>query len=418
MNLETQIQPPDSFINIQIISFNTMVVQKMFKYRIYPSKKQKIKLINQFKICKEIYNTLLDLNKKLWTTKKFDFDNLVKDIKTTCPEYYFQAHSQVLQNVSDRLSKAFDNFFNRIKLQKTGIKIKAGYPRFKSRIQSITYPQSGFKFINERRLYASKIGNIPIILHRTPKGKVKTMTIKVNKSNQWFIVFSCEIDVPKIKHHSKKKVGIDVGIESFATLSDGEFIENPRFLIKSEKRLKLLNRRFSRKKKGSKNRKKFNFVLNKQYLKISNQRIDFLHKLSNTFANKYSSIAVEDLQIKNMVKNHNLAKHINDASWGYFIQMLSYKAIKSGGELIKVNPRNTSRICSKCGTKVDMPLSKRKFQCPKCFLVLHRDLNSSINIYDRAGLVQISTPVETPPLSSNSGKVSGVIEAGTISEIV
>ena len=183
---------------------------QMFKYRIYPSGKQKERLLNQFKICKEVYNTLLGLNKKLLVNKKFDLNSLVKDIKTTCPKYYYQANAQVLQNVSDRLSKAFDNFFNRVKLRKKGIKIKSGYPRFKSRIKSITYPQAfnskgrrnGFWFINNRRLYASKIGNVPIVLHRIPRGKIKTLTIKQNKAMQWFACFSCELPDTIVKHPS------------------------------------------------------------------------------------------------------------------------------------------------------------------------------------------------------------------------
>ena len=225
----------------------------MYKYRLYPSRKQKVRLLNQFKICKEIYNELLGLNKKLWTTKKFDFNGLVKDIKTTCPEHYSKTHSQVLQNISDRLSKAFDNFFRRLEERKKGKKIKAGFPRFKSRIQSITYPQSGFKFVNQRRLYCSKIGNIPIVLHRVPKGKIKTLTVKVNRAGQWFAVFSSEVESPPAIEHPYKdrSVGVDVGLTNFATLTNGTSIPNPRNLVKGEKRLKRLQRQLSRKKKGS-----------------------------------------------------------------------------------------------------------------------------------------------------------------------
>ncbi len=393
-----------------------MVVQQMFKYRIYPSSKQKIRLLNQFKICKEIYNTLLGLNKKLLVNKKFDFDSLVKDIKTTCPEHYTQAHSQVLQNVSDRLSKAFDNFFNRIKLRKKGVKIKAGYPRFKSRINSITFPQSGFKFASDKRLYCSKIGNVHIVLHRVPKGKIKTLTIKVNKANQWFACFSCELPDNIVKHTSKEKIGIDVGIESFATLSKGEQIANPRFLIKSEKKLKLLHRRLSKKKKGSKNRNKARFRLAKQHIKVANQRTDFLHKLSHRITNTYSFIAVEDLIIKNMVKNRYLAKSISDASWNSFINMLSYKAVTCGGQLVKVNPRNTSKTCSTCGTIINLPLSKRKFKCPSCGFVCHRDLNASINILKIGQDLPESTPVDDCVRPSISKAV--VCESGTICDTV
>jgi len=389
---------------------------RMYKYRIYPSEKQEARLLNQFKICKEIYNTLLDLNKKLLTTRKFDFNSLVKDIKITCPEHYTKAHSQVLQNVSDRLSKSFDSFFNRIKLRKKGIKIKAGYPRFKSRIQSITYPQNGFKFKSNIRLYASKIGNIPIILHRVFRGKIKTMTIKVNKAGQWFVVFSCEIKAKKVVHKSKEKVGIDVGIENFLTDDNGKSISNPRFYVHAEKKLARLQRVHSRRKKRSRNREKARIKVARQHLKVVNQRWDFLHKLSNHMTLRYGIIAGEYLNIKNMVRNHCLAKHISDVAWGRFYQMLTYKAVTSGCRLIK-NPktRGSSKRCSNCGTKVDMPLSERKFRCPSCSVVLHRDHNAALNhIKDTVGLTEISTPVETPPLLSRFRKASGVVEAGTI----
>lgn len=358
----------------------------MYKFRIYPSKKQRVRIINQFKICKEIYNTLLDLNKKLWISKKFDFNSLIMDIKATCPEYYSQTHSQVLQNVSDRLSKAFDNFFRRVKESAK----EKGFPRFKSRINSITFPQSGFKILSDKRLKLSKIGSLPIILHRIPKGKIKTMTIKVNKANQWFAIFSCEVEPLQVNHPSAEKIGIDVGLESFATLSNGESVTNPRYLVKSEKRIKLLQRRLSRKVKGSANRRKSRFRLAKQHLKVSNIRADFLHKLSRKIVKSFSFIAVEDLQIKNMVKNHALAKSISDASWSCFMQMLEYKAVTSGSNFVKVNPRDTSKTCSKCGNIQEMPLAIREFLCLKCGFACHRDLNSAYNILVRADCPELN----------------------------
>ncbi len=348
---------------------------RMYKYRLYPSRKQKERIINSFKVCKAAYNELLALNKDSYqfgdvTLGKFDYNKYLTG-------KYREVHSQVLQNVSDRTHKAFQNFFRRVKDKSCK---KKGFPRFKSRINSMTYPQSGFKFVTERRLYASKIGNIPIVLHRIPKGKIKTLTIKVNRAGQWFAIFSCEIEALPIKHSSTKKIGLDVGLESFATLSNGSVIENPRFLIKSEKKLKRLQRRLSKKKKGSINRRKARYRLARQYLKVINQRTDFLHKLSHKLTKSYSFIAVEDLNIKNMIKNHWLAKSITDASWNSFVQMLSYKAITCGGQLVKINPKNTSKTCSECGTVTEMPLSKREFLCPSCGFVCHRDLNASINI--------------------------------------
>jgi putative transposase len=259
----------------------------------------------------------------------------------------------------------------------------------------------------------SKIGNIPIILHRIPKGKIKTLTIKQNNAGQWFAVFSCEIDVPAVKHQSIEKIGIDVGLENFATLSNGDVVANPGHISKSEKRLKLLQRRLSRKVKGSANRRKARFRLAKQHIKVVNQRSDFLHKLSHRLTKTYSFIAVEDLNIRGMVRNHHLAKYITDASWNTFIRNLEYKAVTSGSELVKINPRNTSKTCSNCGTIIEMPLNKREFHCPSCGLSCHRDLNASINILkvgtDCAELNACGDSTST----TEQSVASGTVEAGT-----
>ncbi|MBI1972581.1 transposase [Candidatus Woesearchaeota archaeon] len=387
-----------------------MVIQQMFKYRIYPSSKQKVSIINNFKVCKSAYNNLLAISQDAYkfgkvSLTKFDYDSITKG-------YSSEVHSQVLQNVSDRVHKAFQNFFRRVKEHAK----EKGFPRYKSRVMSITYPQSGFKFINNKHVQVSKIGNLPIILHRIPKGKIKTLTIKQNKAGQWFAVFSCELpDNSAIHPNPESKVGIDVGLENFATLSNGETIANPRFLVKAEHKLKRLQRQVSRKVKGSNNRRKARFELARQYLKVSNIRADWLHKLSRSLTLKYGIIAGENLNIKGMVQNHHLAKSISDASWGMFMDMLSYKAVASGGQFLE-NPktRGSSQRCSGCGAIVDMPLSKRYFSCPNCSLSLHRDHNSAVNhIKDTAGLAGIHTPVDIEPLPSSDGKASSVVEAGT-----
>lgn len=346
----------------------------MYNFRLYPSGIQKQRIINSLKTCKQIYNDQLNISKQVYaeckqTMSGFDFNKYLKG--------KYKIHSQVQQNVSDRVNKAFANFFRRVKDPKCKQK---GFPRFKSRVNSITFPQSGFKLLSDKRLQLSKIGNVPIVLHRIPKGKIKTLTIKQNKIGQWFAIFACELPDKQIVHPSKAKIGIDVGLESFAMLSNGESISNPRYLIQSEKQLIKLQRRLSRKKKGSTNRRKAKFRLAKMHIKIANQRIDFLHKLSHTITQKYSFIASEDLKVTEMIKDSWLAKSISDVSWNKFIQMLSYKAVTSGGQFIKVNPRNTSKTCSKCGTIKKMPLSQREFKCSNCGFVCHRDLNAALNI--------------------------------------
>lgn len=385
---------------------HTNMEVRTFKYRIYPSKKQQHRLVNFFKICKTIYNELIELNKSSYESEKkslskFDFNNHLSG-------KYSQIHSQVRQNVSDRVHKAFQNFFRKVKDPSCK---KKGFPRFKSRVRSITYPQSGFKFVSDKKLYTSKIGNIPIVLHRVPKGVCKTMTIKQNYANQWFALFSCEIDYPEKTHISNEEVGIDVGISKYATLSNGNVTENPRHILKSKRKLKLLHRRLSRKKKGSNNRNKARFRLAKGYVNITNQREDFLHKLSRNIVNDYSFIAIEDLEIRSMVTNHHLARSINDASWNTFFQFLEYKAITSGSKIVKVNPSGTTQICSKCGNEVKKTLSVRIHECSFCGLSIDRDLNAAKNILSTAGHVESYACEDHVRPSFEEAEI---VEAGTI----
>jgi putative transposase len=199
----------------------------------------------------------------------------------------------------------------------------------------------------------------------------------------------CEIPDVQIVNNNPD-IGIDIGLKELAVLSNGVKISNPKFLINSEKRLKLLHRRHSKKKKGSKNRFKSKFRLAKQYLKVSNQRSDYLHKVTHELTGKYKIFKVEKLNIQNMVKNHYLAKSINDASWNQLIQYLSYKASSAGGQVIEVNPRNTTKKCSRCGNIQEMPLNKRTYKCSNCGLVIDRDLNASINIKNTVGTTGIN----------------------------
>ena len=366
-----------------------MSTQKIsYKYRIYPKQIQIRKIFTMFEQAKSIHNELITLNIDTYKStgkglRKFDYDYiLVGKSKST------NLYSQTIQNISDRVDKSFQNFFRRVKSKEK----KKGFPRMKKCYKSLTYPQSGFKFLNNKHLFISKIGNIPIVFHRVMKGKIKTMTIKRNKSGQWFVFFCNEIEIIDVKHLSKDKVGIDVGLESFATLSNGKIIENPRFLIKSEKRLAILQRRLSGKKKGSKNRRKARIKVARLHERIFNQRQDFLHQQSTMLVKRFKIIAVEQLNIQGMIKNHHLAKHINDASWGSFLQMLSYKAVMCGGEVIEnTKTRGSSKRCSNCGTETEMPLSKRTFQCLNCGLTIHRDLNASRNMLrDTVGLTEIN----------------------------
>ncbi len=362
---------------------------KMFSYRVYPSTKQIKILDEQLSISRIVYNFLLDLRIKKYvedkkTLGKYDLNKVLTQLKTEFP-FLKSVHSQVLQNVSDRIQKAYDNFFRRVKEIKAGKKIKPGFPRFKSakRYSSLTYPQAScFEIIGTNRLQVSKVGLMKIVLHRPINGEIKTMTIKKTPTGKWFAVFSCEVPFDAVKRHPnpEREIGVDVGLENFATLSDGTKIENPRFLIEAQDRLATLQRRLSKKKKGSKNRNAERIKVAKLHEKIANQRHDFSHKLSSFFTEKYGKIAVENLNILGMVKHPYLAKHINDASWGNFTRNLAYKAEEAGCEFVRVDPRGTSQDCSQCGTRVPKTLAQRWHHCPSCGLEMDRDLNAAKNI--------------------------------------
>ena len=355
---------------------------KAFKYRLYPTKNQTQKLDWILDNCRILYNScLLDRKHRYEQTGKGltrieQQKILVSDKKNI--EFLNDIHSQVLQNVLLRVERAFQNFFRRVK---TGE--KPGYPRFKpdNRYDSFCYPQKGFE-ITDNGLKLSKIGTVKIKLHRQPTGKIKTCSIK-KEIDKWYACFSVEYE-PIKKPIPDKTIGVDVGIKFFAVLSDGQAIENPKYLRASEGKLRVKQRQLSKKKKGSSNRKKARTVVAKLHCKIRNQRSDFHHKLSRKLVNTYGFIVAEDLNIKGMVKNHHLAKSISDAGWGQFLKYLEYKAAEAGIQFEKVAPHYTSIICSACGERVPKTLADRIHACPFCGIVLDRDHNAAINILNKS----------------------------------
>lgn len=395
-----------------------------YKFRIYPTEKQKKRLEKQFEICKNLHNDILEISKETYKCSQVSITGrkklyqLTKELKES---YKIQGYSQVLQNVADKLNKSYTAFFRRIKEKKAGKKIKVGYPRFKKKVNSLAYPQSNaFKFKNQRRLQISQIGSVPIELHRIPKGKIKTLTIKKIPSGKWFVSFSCKIEDKPIKHkYPENKVGIDLGLENFATLSDGTVIENPRFLKKTERKLKREHRRLS-KKNGSKNKEKQRIKLARYYEVLTNKRLDFLHKLTHQLTQQYNFIAIENLAVSNMIKNHHLAKSISDASWSVFTGMLTYKAPSAGGEVVEIDRfYPSSQICCECGHQQDMPLSKRTYKCENCGAKIPRDKNSANNILregiNTAGQAEIHACGDlTSTGKSKDLSASQVVEAGTI----
>jgi putative transposase len=367
-----------------------MKVKKSYKYRLYPSRTIENKMKNTLEICRQVYNEMLEINQATYdvTHKGLTRFDMNKCINHGIDADISQVHSQVLQNVNDRIAKAYANFFRRMKERQKGRNVKVGYPRFKKRYRSFTYPQSGFS-LEGNKLSLSKIGIMNVRIGKKQNkvaGNVKTLTIKREPSGKWFAIFSCT-DVPAEKMKpNRKKIGIDVGLEYFATLSNGKQIDNPRFLIESERRLKILQRRLSRKKLHGNNRNKSRHRVALIHEHISNQRHDFHHQLSHNLIAGYGTIAIEKLNIKSMIRHPYLAKHISDASWGQFARMLKCKAESAGRIVRAVDPKGTSQICSQCGNKVPKTLAQRWHRCPYCGASMHRDLNSAKEILTRGTL--------------------------------
>ena len=283
--------------------------------------------------------------------------------------------SQVLQDVLRRLDKSFKAFFRRVKAGE-----EPGYPRFKGQgwYKSFTYPQAGFK-LEGSKLTLSKIGSIRIFKHREAEGKIKTCTIKKDKLGHWYAILVSEVkDVPQIE--SKTAIGVDVGLKNQVTTSTGETIQYPRYYVKAEQKLAVAQRNLSRKKKGSSNRQVARIKVARLHQRIENLRDEFLHQVSRQLVDSADLIVFENLNIKGMLKNHHLAKHIQDHAWGKLIQFTGSKAAKAGKIVELVEARYTSQKCSQCGIMVPKTLADRIHICPNCGLEMDRDLNASVNI--------------------------------------
>lgn len=357
-----------------------------YKFKLEPTAEQQKKIVETLHLCRWLYNTCLEQRIQTYKQQKksISFYTQKKELPLLKKELpiFKTVHSQVLQNVLERLDKAYQAFFKR--LAKGG---KAGFPRFqgKNRFHSFTYTQSGFQ-LKKKYLYLSKIGEVRIKQHRQIQGNIKTCAV-VHKNGQFYACFSCEVETKK-SFKTNQVVGVDMGITHLAITSDGQFFDNPKHLRKSERRLKRRQRSVSKKKKGSNRRKKAVHLLAKCHEHIANQRKDTAHKISRQLVNGYDVIVFEDLNIQGMVKNHKLAKSIVDSAWRQLIQITTYKAENAGKQVIEVNPYNTSQVCSNCGQLVKKTLAERKHRC-KCGYQEHRDVNAAKNIL-KLGLEKIA----------------------------
>jgi putative transposase len=352
-------------------------MKKAAKVRIYPDNTQKEALAKAFGCARWFWNNSLAQTNRLYkeTGKGLSRQGMNDRLPGLKKEFEWlkEPYSQVLQSVSLNLSRAFINFFEG----------RAAFPNFKSKHgkQSLQYPQH--TEILDAGLKLPKIGVVAAKIHRTFEGELKTVTISQTSSGKYFASLLFDDGKPEAESSSEgKAVGIDLGLTHFAITSDGSKFDNPRSLKARSKNLKRKQQKLSRKVKGSNTRLKAKRIVARVHERIANTRKDFLHKLSRKLVNKNQVIVTENLAVKNMVKNHNLAKAISDASWAEFTRMLKYKAGFDGKVYIEVDRFfPSSKTCSVCLNRVgSLSLDIRSWQCESCGTKHDRDVNAALNI--------------------------------------
>jgi len=367
-------------------------MKKTFKYRLLGNRTAFDEADNWLNLCRGLYNAALEQRITIYRQSKGSIScysqiNQLPELKASLPEYR-EVGSQVLQEVIERLDKAYQNFFRRVKSGDG----KVGHPRFRGRdrYDSFTLKQAGWK-MEGKYLSIRNVGRFKLRLSRPIEGDIKTITIHRTPTGRWHVCFSCDNVPEKRLVKSGAMVGIDVGIKAFCVDSEGNKTDNPLYMRQAEAILRRKQRKLSRRVKGSNRRNEARVLVARAHEKIKNQRDDFLHKVVNRYIANYGVIFIEDLNIKGMVKNRHLSKSISDSSWGKFFELLAYKAAEAGRIVVKVPPNNTSQICSKCGEKVPKSLAVRVHRCPYCGLVMGRDENAARNIVAVGQTVQAKT---------------------------
>ena len=368
---------------------------KAYKYRLYPSDRQKEILSKHFGGCRFVWNHFLDLRSKQYaeTGKGMTYNRMSLELKKLKHDgdhaWLGETNSQSLQQVLMHLDTAYTRFFNDL----------GEFPVFKHKSgrQSFTVPQR-FR-VEGNKLFIPNVGGIRLFMHRAYEGDIRNVTISKNPSGKYYASLMVQLDNVAMQPediNANSAVSIDVGLKAFATLSNGLQIANPKYLKRAEKQLKKAQRSLARKKKGSKNRREARVVVARAEEHVANQRRDFHDKVSDALLNAYDTIIVEDLNVSGMMLNHKLAQAIADVGWSSFITMLKTKALQRGKSVIEIGRfQPSSKMCSRCGNiKRDLKLSDRIYHCNVCGLTIDRDLNAAINI-KRFGMISVDVPTDS-----------------------
>ncbi len=393
-----------------------------FRFRLYPNRKQEQRLLRMIEAGRRLWNDALAHRKRRWEVKRlstsYSQQCWILTAERRADPLLGELYSQAGQEILKRLDKAFREFFEH----------RARYPRFKkfSESGSFTYPQAYNGSVRQdtarKRLFLTKVGNVKAVFHRFPAGKLRTCTVVREENGEWYASLVHEDDTLMVENARAftSPVGIDLGLKSLVATTDGAKIPHPQFLRRAERKLKHLQQNFSRTRRSSKNRDRARKLFALQSSKVARQRKDFNHKLSAELVRKHDLIAFEDLKVRNMVRNHALAKSITDAGWGQLRRFSEYKAARAGRQVVSVPPAYSTQECYICGTLNKVSLSVRTFDCCRCNRTLDRDFNAAWIVLKR-GLAQVGQdmpelkPVEIGPLPpQTTGAASSVEEAGTI----